>query len=571
MSSGMIDGRQRFALEADGEPRAISGITLGDYLIRRMQEYGVRDLFGLPGDYVLKFYCKLDACPINVVTCTREDNAGFAADAYARITGLGVVCITYCVGGLSCCNSIAGAFAEKSPVLVISGSPGVSERPRNLLLHHSVGEYTTQHEIYRRLCVASADLNDPSIAFAEIDRVLEAVVRHKRPGYLELPRDLVDAIPPQPYLRKTTEVRSDAEALAEATSESVRRVSQALRPVIIAGVEIHRFNLQDEVRQLAEAANIPFVTTAQGKSVISETHPLYAGLYEGAMGHDEVTRFVEESDCILLLGDQMHDINSGIFTARIDPLKVIHATSERLRISHHHYDGVLLGDFIKHLAKAGLRCPERRTPERPDPLDLPAVAPDQPIRIKRLVQRLNNALDETICVIADVGDSLFASLDLAVVRQTKFLSSAFYTSMGFAVPAALGAQTADPKLRPLVLVGDGAFQMTGMELSTIVRRGLNPIVILLDNQGYGTERFLHEGEWGFNDIHPWAYARLPEVLGGGVGHEVRTEGQFAQALETALNDATQMHLIQVHIARDDTSVSLRRLAERLMPKSTGDS
>lgn len=560
-----IDGRTRTLNESHPAPKTVSGVAIGQYLIRRLQEYGVENMFGLPGDYVLGFYCQLESSPINVVTCTREDNAGFAADAYARITGLGVVCITYCVGGLSCCNSIAGAYAEKSPVLVISGSPGVSERPRNFLLHHSVGEYTTQHEIYRKLCVATADLSDPSIAFQEIDRVLEAVVRHKRPGYLELPRDLVNVVPPQPYTRKPHEVKSEPDALAEAVSESVRRVSQAIRPVIIAGVEIHRFNLQDDVRQLAEAANIPFVTTAQGKSVISEMHPLYAGLYEGAMGRKDVTRFVEESDCILLLGDQMHDINSGIFTARIDPLKVIHATSERLRISHHHYHDVLLGDFIQSLAKAGLRCPERLVPEKTKP-DHPPVAADEPIRIARLVEMLNGALDEHTCVIADVGDSLFASLDLTVHRQTKFLSSAFYTSMGFAVPAALGVQTADASLRPLVLVGDGAFQMTGNELSTIVRHGHNPIIILLDNQGYGTERFLHEGEWKFNDIHGWRYSMIPELLGRGAGYEIRTDGEFATALKSAIEDKSQMHLIQVHIDKDDTSVSLRRLAERLIPK-----
>ncbi len=108
--------------------RRSTEISIGQYLINRLQDYGIKDLFGIPGDYVLSFYSMLEESPINVVGCTREDCAGFAADAYARINGMGAVCITYCVGGLSVCNSIAGAFAEKSPVVVISGAPGLNER-----------------------------------------------------------------------------------------------------------------------------------------------------------------------------------------------------------------------------------------------------------------------------------------------------------------------------------------------------------------------------------------------------------------------------------------------------------
>src|SRR4051794_7952349 len=175
------------------EPAEPAEPTVGQYLIDRLHALGVGHIFGIPGDYVLTLYKMIEASPIALVGMTREDSAGFAADAYARLHGLGCVCVTYCVGGLSLCNSVAGAYAEKSPVVVLSGSPGISERERNPLLHHKVKNFETQLEVFEKITVASAVLDDPRTAFAEIDRVLEAAVRFKRPVYLEIPRDRLNA------------------------------------------------------------------------------------------------------------------------------------------------------------------------------------------------------------------------------------------------------------------------------------------------------------------------------------------------------------------------------------------
>jgi len=551
----------------EGSPEAVAGLSIGEYLIRRLGECGVRDVFGIPGDYILSFYAMLEKSPLRAIGCTREDCAGFAADAYARVNGIGAVCVTYCVGGLSLCNSTAEAYAEKSPVVVISGAPGIRERSNNPLLHHKVKDFQTQADVFHRLCGADAQLNDPNSAFRRIDRVLDAVVRFKRPGYIELPRDLVNVVPEGPYTNATRQVASDPDSLAEAVAEAARRIAESRAPVIIADVEIHRFGLQDRLLALAHRAGIPMVSTILGKSVVGERHPLFAGIYEGAMGRDEVTQFVESSDCVILLGAFMTDINLGIYTANLDPARCIYATSETLRISRHHYDDVLLADFIEGLIAAGLKVPERPLPAKPASYNEDfQLRPDQPMTVHRLIARLNDALDESMVVIADPGDALFASSDLVIHRQTEYLAPAYYTSMGFAVPAALGVMIARPELRPIVLVGDGAFQMTGMELSTIVRHGLDPIVIVLDNKGYGTERLLLAGEYRFNDIHPWSYHRLPEVLGGGTGYEIHTEGDFDRALREALADRTGMSLIQVHLATDDVSDALLRLANRLGPR-----
>jgi indolepyruvate decarboxylase len=546
-------------------PVGVTGLSVGEYLIKRLWDFGVRDVFGIPGDYVLSFYAMLESSPLRVIGCTREDCAGFAADAYARVHGIGAVCVTYCVGGLSLCNSIAGAYAEKSPVVVISGSPGMRERIKDPLLHHKVKDFNTQAEVFRRLCGADGVLNDPQSAFRRIDRVLDAVARYKRPGYIELPRDLVNVAPDGPYTSAVREPASEADVLAEAVAEAARRIADSRCPVIIADVEVHRFGLQDRLLALAEGAGIPMVSTILGKSVVSERHPLFAGIYEGAMGREEVTQFVESSDCVILLGAFMTDLNLGIFTANLDPSRCIYATSETLRISRHHYDGVLLADFLNGLIAANLKVPPRPLPARPRIYDeVFHLKPEQPITIRRAIARLNQALDASMVVIADVGDSLFASSDLVIHRQTEYIAPAYYTSMGFAVPATLGVLVARPDLRPIVLVGDGAFQMTGMELSTVVRHGFSPIVMVFDNHGYGTERLLHHGDHKFNDIHPWNYHKLPDVLGGGMGYEVRTEGEFDAAVRAALADTRAMSLIHVHLAPTDCSLALERLAKRLM-------
>ncbi|MEZ6058401.1 MAG: thiamine pyrophosphate-binding protein [Planctomycetaceae bacterium] len=525
-----------------------------------MRHYGVDDLFGIPGDFVLRFYGMLEESPIRVVGCTREDCAGYAADAYARVHGIGAVCVTYCVGGLSLCNSIAGAFAEKSPVVVISGAPGMAERVNDPLLHHKVRDFNTQREVFEKITVATASLDDPLTAFREIDRCLEACVRYKRPVYLELPRDRVDTLALYPHVPGVSSFSSHAESLRAALDEASERLRRAKQPVVIAGIEVHRFGLREEVLQLVETQNIPVAATLLGKSVIGERHPLYLGVYEGAMGRQEVTDYVESSDCVLLLGTFMTDINLGIFTAKLDAGRCVDATSERLRIGHHHFQGVLLSDFVKGLAAlpAGRRT-KPRIPKRV--VDRTSFDPQAPVTNASLFAQIDETLQDDFVVVADVGDSLFGASDLTIHQHTEFLSPAYYTSMGFSVPAALGVQVANRKLRPLVLVGDGAFQMTCMELSSMVRLRFNPIVIVLNNHGYTTERFLQEGP--FNDILDWKYHQMPELLGDGWGFEIRTNGELAQSIAAALENQNSFSILNVHLRPDDISPALRRLAERM--------
>ncbi len=537
------------------------GTPIGQYLIERLHAYGVRHVFGIPGDYVLGFYDQLKDSPLEIVTTCDEQGAGFAADAYARVAGLGAVCITYCVGGLKIVNPIAGAFAEKSPVVVISGAPGMREREKNPLLHHKVRDFDTQLEVFEKITVASAVLDDPDTALAEIDRVLHAAMRFKRPVYLELPRDLVGT--PGRATHRTPEIheKSEPPVLAEALAEATAMINAAKQPVVLADVELHRFGLQEELIQFIESTHIPVASTILGKSVISEQHPLYLGVYEGAMGREEVQRYVESSDCVILLGAFMTDINLGIYTARLDLGKCIYATSERLAIRYHTFEDVRFKDFLRGLLAAGLQRHEGNgwpAPARPTPF---TPRDGERVTIARLFERLNTFLGDDTIVVADVGNSLFGAMDLFIHRGTEFLGPAYYASMGFAVPAALGAQCARPDLRPLVLVGDGAFQMTGLEISSIVRRHLNPIIVVLNNAGYGTERHIHDGP--FNDVLTWQYYRLPDLLGAGRGYLVKTEAELDTALNAAAEHTESYCLLDVRLDPLDHSAALGRLAERL--------
>lgn len=286
------------------------------------------------------------------------------------------------------------------------------------------------------------------------------------------------------------------------------------------------------------------------------------------MGRQEVTDLVEGSDCLLMLGSFLTDINLGIFTANLDPRRCIDATSESIKISHHSYADVRLDDFIIGLRERELA--PQRTPFVKRRSRHEAWVPQgaSPVTVARLFQRLDLLLGEGMVVIADIGDSLFGAADLTMTPQTDFVSPAYYTSMGFALPACVGVGKATPERRALVIVGDGAFQMTGMELSTVVRQHLNPIVVVLNNHGYTTERFLLEGS--FNDIQEWQFHKIPEVLGAGLGIEVRTEEELDAALGRAVEHASGFTLLNVHLDPWDKSPALERLATRLASVVRGE-
>ena len=540
--------------------------SIGNYLIERLAENGVGHVFGVPGDYVLTFFKQMEESRIKVVNTSDEQGAGFAADAYARVNGLGAACITYCVGGLKIANPAAQAFAERSPVVLISGAPGTHEKRRGPLLHHTVRGFDTQLRVFEELTVAQAVLDDPATAAYEIERVLAAARHHSRPVYIEIPRDMAKAEIGPLHRRLPAEEEGDAEALAVAIAEAAERLSEAERPVILAGEELHRFGLQAELATIVHKTGVPVAATITGKSVFPESDPAYLGIYEGAMGRDSVRDYVEKSDCMVLLGAQLTDMNLGVYTARIDRRYAIYAASDRITIGHHSFDGISMADFVKGLAARSWlprSVPAFEHPEHPG-LFNPS---DKAMTVEALFRQVNAFLEDDMVVIADTGDALFGAEDLYIHNSVHFLAPAYYCSLGFAVPAALGVKAARPDLRPLVLVGDGAFQMTGMEVATLVRYGANPIIVVLDNQGYGTERPMLDG--AFNDVPVWHFWKIPEVMGAGLGIRVETEIEMDAALKQAHANTGGVSIIQVVLDRDDHSPALLRLTATLGERARG--
>jgi len=542
----------------------MSNSSIAQYLLERLQAKGISHVFGVPGDYVLRFYDIMSHSSIQHIGTTREDTAAFAADGYARCRGLGVVAVTYGVGALSVVNAVAGAYAESSPVVVISGAPGVEEQRKDPLIHHRFGPFNFQREIFDRITCATAVLDDPLTALREIDRTLEAARYHSKPVYIELPRDRVDTqgFPvPSEILPVPS---SDPDALQEAIQETLSALEYAVNPVVLAGVEAHRRGLQDELAQLVENAQLPIAATLTGKSVIGERHPAYLGIYEGAIGSEFARQHVESADVLLMLGVTLNDVDLGINTARLDPNRIIRASQDEVFFHHHRYSQVYLRDFLQGLNRA-LPKPLGQWPTQiATTIDQDFPEKGKTLSIGRLIKRLNVFLTPDISVVADTGDCLFAAVELLVHERTEFFASAFYTTMGFAVPVALGAQVARPERRPLVLVGDGAFQMTGTELSTCARLGLNPIVVVFNNRGYSTERFILDGP--FNDIADWQVHRLGEVFGPLHGFDAHDEESLENALQTALNVRDAPCVINAHLKPDDPSPAMRRLAQSLREK-----
>jgi TPP-dependent 2-oxoacid decarboxylase len=269
-------------------------VQIGDYLIERLMAHNVNHVFGVPGDFVLGFMQKIEQSPLTLVNTCDEQGAGFAADAYARLRGLGAVCVTYGVGGLKVANTTGQAYAEESPVVVISGAPSFTERRRHPLIHHKVRSYDTQLRVFHQLTAAATVLDDPESACREIDRVLSAAIRYSRPVYIELPRDMVEVVVLRPPVAQFLQEESNPQALCAALEEAVAWIKRARQPVVIVGVELYRFNLVEPAMKFVEHSRIPTAVTLLDKSAIQERHPSFVGVYAGALGREDVRQYVED-------------------------------------------------------------------------------------------------------------------------------------------------------------------------------------------------------------------------------------------------------------------------------------
>jgi indolepyruvate decarboxylase len=530
---------------------------LAPHIFNILHQMGVQHAFGIPGDFALTLYDALVESEIEPIVMTHEPCVGFAADAYSRIRGLGLAVVTYSVGGLNMVNAVAGAYAEKSPLVILSGGPGVKERRERDLLHHKVKTFDTQRRVYEEVTIYAATLDNPRTADAQIRQALNYATTFKRPVYLEIPRDMVYAEIDETGENFSSVKKTNPEALAEAIAETLTMLNKASSPVIIADVEVHRFGLQEQVLQLAEKLCVPVCSTLLGKSVFPESHPQYIGIYNGEAGDPYVCKLVEESDCLLMLGAMLTDINLGMFTAHLNPGCTVYASAESIAIKYHEYPNLLFEDFINAL------CQSQELPRH----NCTTIATMKPrvtaaegkISMNSLLYELNQFIDSNTMIVTDVGDALFAADDIQMKEGTSFLAPSFYASMGFGIPGAIGAQLADPFRRTLALVGDGAFQMTGMELVTAKRIGINPIAIVINNGSYTSLRSMAHQLADFVKIPRLDYAQLATVLGGR-GFVVEKCEQLRQALQEA-KESDVFSILDVRLEPEDVSPALQRLSE----------
>ncbi len=540
----------------------IPRITVAEYLLIRLKEIGVDHLFGVPGDFVLGFLNQVLKSDLKYVGTCNELNAAYAADGYARIHGIGAFTSTFGVGELSAVNGVAGAFAERVPVVVITGSPATIHFRNRPLLHHTLGDYQIPLRIYEKITAASTQLVSGETAPAEIDRVLSACLYQQQPVYISLPADVVmmKCDRPAPFLFPVS-APSDPDALAEAITEALGMLEAAHKPIVIGDVELIRFKLEKEFSYFLEKTGFPYTTMMLGKAILSEHHPQFIGLFEGERSRDYVRNRVESADCILQLGALMTDFNTGGFTTNFDDFKTISANIHSVKIKHHYYGNVSLRDFVVGLAEKLIRRDTAALDIQPASEGFlhrhtEPYGPDasKPLTLKRFFDRMSHFLEKGSVVIAETGVSLFSVAEMLMPEGATFIGQTFYGSIGYTVGATLGAGMAAQD-RPIVLfVGDGSFQVTCQDLSTMIRNGLKPVLFLMNNDGYTIERVITDRS--YNDIQPWHYHKLTEVFGGEVGLDVRTEGELEAALEKAtVRDS--LLFIEIHTERMDCPESLR--------------
>jgi indolepyruvate decarboxylase len=540
---------------------------LSEFLFDALERAGVRHIFGIPGDFALPLYEALQKDGrFRLVRFSHEPAVGFAADGSARITGgLGVCCVTYGAGGLNMVNAVACAYAEESPVVVLSGGPGRAERRRGVHVHHQVKSFESQLKVYREVTEYAAVLDDAETAASHILRAIDVAGRLKRPVYLEIPRDMVQqpiAVPgDEPH---AAERGADEGAVDEATREILARLAQARQPVIIVGVEVHRFRLREQVVRLAERLNVPVASSFLGRGVFPTRHPLFAGTYLGVVSPQPLRDIVENSDCVLLFGERISDTSLGVSADRLTESNLILAVADDVFIGHHRYHRTPLTQVVERLS-AQPSLPRHTTPmpPQPDEADDPAAATsdDDAVTVRHVIAVLNEFLDQhpEVPLVCDTGDALFASVE---IRSNEIMAPAYYATMGFAVPAAIGLQVSSRR-RPIVLVGDGAFQMTGPEIAHAPEYDCNPVIILLNNTSWEMlQAFFPTAD--YNQTAAWPYAKLAE-LWGGYGVRVTSALALAGALTTAWNDA-RFSVIEVPLEPGDISPVLSRFVEAFKKK-----
>ena len=528
-------------------------MNLTEQLLHALKKHGARQIFGIPGDFALPYFRIIEESKIlPLYTLSHEPGVGFAADASARINaGLGVAAVTYGAGALNMINSVAAAFAEKSPLVVLSGGPGKGESGSGLLLHHQAKTLDSQFQIFKEITCDQVRLDDAARAPADIARVLASCQRHSEPVYIEIPRDMV-AVPCAEVVAQAP-MAVDQDALNACVDEILQRLVQARSPVLMAGVEVRRYRLEAKVAALTRRLGLPVVTSFMGRGLLSDQDAPLLGTYMGVAGFPEITQLVESSDGLFLLGEIICDTNFAVSKTKIDMRKTIQALNNQVNIGYHTYANLPLAALVdRMLARSGsVDKPfsvTRQVFARHLPADAARITPTD------IATAVNDLMAEhgKLPIASDMGDCLFTAME---IEHTALVAPGYYATMGFGVPAGLGLQAATGH-RALILVGDGAFQMTGWELGNCQRYGWDPIVLVFNNASWEMLRTF-QPESTFNDLGHWGFAEMASGMGGD-GVRVGTRAELKAALDKAMATRGKFQLIEITIPKGVLSNTLAR-------------
>ncbi|MCL6284939.1 thiamine pyrophosphate-binding protein [Ruegeria sp. 2012CJ41-6] len=541
--------------------------TVGSYLARRLQEAGIGDYFAVPGDYNLVLLDELLSNPdLRMISCCNELNAGYAADGYARATGgPSAVVVTFSVGGLSLLNAVAGAFAEDVPMIAISGGPNTNSEAEWEYLHHTLGEvdYGYQREIFDRVTAEAVRIHHPSLAPVAIDRAIDTAMLRRKPVYIEIASNIANAPTSEPIARSfARQVTSDPNSLAAAVDHAATVLNAAARPVLIAGSKTRAARAEPALRELAKACGYAQAAMPNAKSFLSEAHQNYMGIYWGPVSTPGCGEIVDAADALLFAGPVFTDYTTTGHQLGFNKSRAVIAHPTSAQLGETNYSNVRMDEFLEALTgrltpnDGAVKAFERvRTPRH---LPAPGAA-DTPLTVRQLFARIQSMLEGDSTLLVETGDSWFNGMDIDLPDGARFEIQMQYGSIGWSVGATLGYALGKQGGRLISCIGDGSFQLTAQEVSTMIRYDANPIIFLINNGGYTIEVEIHDGP--YNTIKNWDYAGLIEVFGAGEGKAWGTRATTEGELDAAIAEAQGrdgLCFIEVAIDRDDCNVNLLR-------------
>jgi pyruvate decarboxylase len=544
--------------------------TVGKYLATRFEQIGLKHYFMVPGDYNLVLLDELlENKKIEQIGCCNELNAAYAAEGYARVNGAGAVLTTFNVGAYSALNGVAGANAERLPVIIVSSSPNTNDPGENHILHHTVGghDFTAQYEVFRQVTCAAVRIQHPDNAPAMIDEAIGTALRERKPAYIEIPCNLSAAACPAPAPFSTLPAwqPSNPRMLADAVDRATDLLGKAKKPILLAGVHLRAYGAIDAFRELAEALGSAVAVMPNAKGFFPEDHPQYVGIYWGEVSSPPCQAIVDWSDLILAAGPVFSDYTTVGYSALPPRQKLINAGPRVVRFADAEYTGVALADFLSDLAKkvqaneATLTQHKRLRRTTNPPVSALDADPEAPLSRVELWRQIEQDLDSKTTLLVETGDSWLNGMYTRLPGGARFEIEMQWGSIGWSVPASFGyAMGLEADRRLVSVIGDGSFQLTAQEVSNMIRHGQEILIFLVNNRGYVIESAIHDGP--YNYYKNWDYAGLVDAFnaedGHGLGLTATTAAELADAIDKAHTHTGGPVLIECQIPNDDASPEL---------------